>query len=288
MKKVFIVIIALIIVSVMLLACAGNEISELISGGESAPIDAEIPDEEPAPTPTLTPEPDMTVIESKVEELSAFILRAEKVYRDIVLGDLFSGHWDEVMDEWVWSEYLEEAPDLWIETPDGPYRGWNMPRWRVLPSSGFTSIAELNAAVHEYWSEDFGASTDTIMTESIDYAQIDGALYFFPAMASGIGDSFLGIIWELAQFDVLYQTADNHVTMRADIYLISYGNLYHGILHWEIADGRIAERDIEWGEFVLWRDMPEAIDAMVASRRWTEEQVSYNWESGWFEQQAAW
>jgi len=196
--------------------------------------------------------------ERTVEEFAAFILNAEQVYRDIVLADLFSGHWDEALDEWILSEYLEEAPNLW------PVHGW-----RVLPSSGFTSISDLNVAVHEYWSENFGVSTNPDNTESFDYAEIDGSLYFFPAMASGVGDSFLGVIWELAQFEVLHQTG-KHATLRAQVYITSYGEIYRGSLQWEILDGRIVAREIDWGHFVLWNDVPEAIDAMVSSGRWVD------------------
>jgi len=277
MKKI-VMLVTLALICLVLAACTVSPPPAPSPTPESPPIDA--------PSPNPTPEPEEAAMERTVEEFAALILRAEQVYRDLVLGDLFSGHLDEASGEWAWSEYLEEAPDLWIETPEGPYRGWNMPRWRVLPSSGFTSIAELNAAVHEYWSNDFEVRTIQA-TESIDYAELDGALYFFPAMASGVGDAFLGVIWELTQFEVLHQ-ADKHATVRAEAYFTSYGELYQGTLQWDLENDRIVTRDIEWGELVLWRDAPEAIDAMVASGRWTEEQVAHNWESGWFEQQEAW
>lgn len=67
----------------------------------------------------------------------------------------------------------------------------------------------------------------------------------------------------------------------------SYGELYRGILLWEIVNGRIAAREIQWGEFVFWRDFPEAIDAMVSSGRWSAEAVAGMIEYGLFEQQQA-
>ena len=232
-------------------------------------------------------EPDEVAIVSTVEDLVAFILQAEQVYRDIVLGALFNSYMDPDSGEWVLSEYVEEAPDYRIDTPEGPYQSVSMFRHRVLPSSGFTSIEDLNAAVHEYWSESFKVSSDSIASESIDYAEIDGELYFFPAGASGIGDSFLGVLWELADFELISHT-DDRATVRADVYVTSYGNLYQSTIQWEIEGGKIVERDFEPGDHILWRDMPEAIDAMVTSGRWTQEYVEENWESGWFDEQEAW
>jgi len=271
----------------LLTACAGTQTAT------QAPTPTPESCPEPSPVEVIFEDPvhepeDAAPVHNHVEEeLIAFVLRAEKVFRDIVLGDLFSGHYDEESEEWVWSEHVEEAPDFWVDTPEGPYQGWDMMRWRVLPSSGYSSIADLNAAVHEYWSEDFNVSSESIHNESIDYAEIDGELYFFPAGASGIGDSFLGVIWELAQFELLQQT-DDYVTLRADVYLTSYADLYRSTIQWEIADGKIIKRDIEFGEHILWRDFPEAIDAMVKSGRWTENHVAYNWESGWFDDQVLW
>jgi hypothetical protein len=106
-------------------------------------------------------------------------------------------------------------------------------------------------------------------------------------MASGVGDVFLGVIWELTEFEVLYQS-DKRATVRAETYLTSYGNLSRGFLLWELENDKVITRDVEWSQFVLWRDFPEAIDAMVASGRWTEDQVAHDWESGWFEQQEVW
>jgi hypothetical protein len=283
MKKTIFVIIVLVFASAVLTACGGIALNEPVSSTQQLAAETGSSDEEQVPGGD---EPLESGIERSAEELATFILRAEHVYRDLVFGELFIGHWDEASEEWIQSIYLEEAPDYWLESSEGHFQGFYMQRWRVLPSSGFTSIAELNAAVHEYWSEDFGVFTD-MGTESIDYAEFDGALYFFPAMASGVGDSFAGVIWELAQFEVLHQ-ADNNMNVRAEVYITSYGELLRATLKWEIVDGKIVVRDVEWGEVILWRDAPEAIDAMIASGRWTEEQVAHNWESGWFEQQVAW
>ena len=85
----------------------------------------------------------------------------------------------------------------------------------------------------------------------------------------------------------MYQEGE-YAVLRADVYVTSYGELYSASLRWEIENGRIATREIEWGELIFWRDFPEAIDAMVASGRWTEAQVLHDWESGWFDMQYDW
>jgi len=251
----------------------------------SSPVAESPPDEPPASDPANEPE-DMAA-ERTVEDFTEFILSAEQVYRDIVLGDLFNSYMDPDTGEWVLSEYVEEAPDYRIDTPEGPYQSMSFFRHRILPSSGFTSIDELNAAVHEYWSEDFEVRSDSISSESIDFAELDGALYIFPAGASGIGDSFLGVIWELATFELLHLINENAVIL-ADVYLTSYGQLYQSTLKWEIVGGKIVSRDLDVGDFVFWRDLPEAIDAMVTSGRWTQEYVTHSRENGWFEEQEAW
>ena len=312
MKKIFVALVVMLLLIGAMAACFGTSEPEETTypaeteqpAPEETPVPAETPAvtpapaempaptptpaETPTPTPPPTPEPEETAPERTVEEeLTAFILRAEQVYRDIVLGDLFRWYWDEAAEDWIMSEYLEEAPPFWVYTPNWRPPGGYMMRWRVLPASGFTSIAELNAALHEYWGEDFEVRTNPGVTESIDFVEDDGGLYFFPAMASGIGTSFLGVLWEVTQIELLHQEGTRAV-LRADAYLTSYGELYRGVLRWVIMDGRIATRSLEWGDFVLWRDAPHAIDAMVASGRWTEEQVLHDWESGWFERQEDW
>ena len=198
---------------------------------------------------TTTRQPPSTLEE--LEEFAEFIQRAEQVYRDVVLGALF-WHRDEASDAYtcpyVW-EHVEEAPDLWIEPCETFRYGWTRPRWRVLPSSGFATIAELNAAVHAYWSEAFGVSTNPAVTEAFVYAEIDGALYFFPALASGVGDAFLNVMWDDDQFEIVQQ-ADGQATLRTSVRIMSYGNLYHGILQWEVVGNRIVAREVEWGEAV--------------------------------------
>ena len=279
MKKIFFALVVMLLLVGAIAACFGTSEPEEITypaeteqpTPEETPVPAETPAttpapaETPAPTPPPTQEPEEITLELTVEELTAFILRAEQVYRDIVLGRLFSGHWDEALGDWVWSEYVE---------PEWHQPGRYMLRLRVLPSSGFTTVAELNAALHEYWSEDFQVSTNS-RTESIDYKEIDGGLYFFPAEISGVGASFLGVVWELAQFELMYQEGE-HAILRADVYVTTYGVLYSASLQWEIANGRVIAREIEWGELVLWQDFPEAIDAMIASGRWTEAQVLHD------------
>jgi hypothetical protein len=265
MKKV-VTLVIFTITCLVLTACTSG------TSPESSPVPEVSPTEAPAPDPNYEQDEAASVLSE--EDVATFILLAEQVYRDIILGGLFEGRWDEELEEWIWSEYLEEAQDLQID-------GFNMLRWRVLPSSGFTSVLELNNAVHEYWSDDFEVS-ETPRTESIDYMELDGALYFLPAMASGIGDSFFGILWELAEFEILSQE-DNNITAYANVYLTSYGDLFRGTVQWEIKNDRITTRSFDWGEFVLWRDVPEAINAMVTSGRFTEEYVA----SGWIEQQEA-
>ena len=228
-----------------------------------------------------------TVDISKIVE---FILSAEKVYRDVALGGMFDGNTDAQTGEWVKSEFAEEAPDLWVETPEGPYSGMNMVRRRILPSSGFTSVDDMNAALSEYWNDDFkieSANLEDITTESINFTVIDGELYYFPAMACGIGTIFSGVIWELAEFEVLLQT-DDLVIVSADVFVMAEGNLFRSAIVWRIVDNKIASRDFEWGEHVVWRDVPEAINWMVTSGRWTQEQVDENWENGWFDEQELW
>jgi len=282
-------IIILALICIILVTCTVSPF--FIPTPDLEPTQVEDPSSESSPieehSSNQFQEPGDLAIDSTMDELVAFILKAEQVYRDIVLGELFNSHMDPDSGEWILSEYVEEAPDYRIDTPEGPYQSMSMFRHRVLPSSGFTSIAELNEVVHEFWSESFKVSSESIASESIDYAEIDGALYFFPAGASGIGDIFLGVVWELAVFELINQEG-NHATVRAEAYLTSYGNLYQCTIQWEIEGSKIVTRDIDFGEHILWRDMPDAIDAMVASGRWTQEYVEHNWESGWFDEQEAW
>ena len=207
------------------------------------------------PQPESAPA-DLTVVHID-DELIGFIIRAEQIYRNIVLGGFFNGYWDEESDEWVMSEYIERAPDLWVEHQWAYGGGFYMMRYRVLPSSGFTSVAGLNAALHKYWSEDFQVRSDNPMVYFADFMEIDGLLYYFPPMACGpLGINF---IFETAQFEISEHTY-GRTTVRADLYITAMGMLHRGTLQWEILGGRIVARDFDWGytvEYILSPDSEE-------------------------------
>ena len=190
---------------------------------------------------------DINASEPTEDELVEFILRAEQVYRSIVHGRFFDHHWDEESDEWILNEHIERSPDLWVEHEWAYRGGFYMLRYRVLPSSGYTSIADLNAALHEYWSEDFEVRSGNPMVYFADFMEIDGALYYFPPEACGGWAT--RFIFETAQFEILEQT-DERTTVRAELYITAVGTLYRGALQWEILGGRIVAKNIDWGYVV--------------------------------------
>ena len=178
------------------------------------------------------------------KELVDFIVRAEEVYRDIIYGGVvLGGCWDEGSDRFL-RGHLEEAPDLWPVAYHGV--GFYRLRFRVLPSSGYASIADLNAVLHKYWSEEFEVPTGNPWAENNFFVAIDGMLYYTPPEIC-FGSPY--IIFETAQFKTLEQS-DERTIVRAELYIIAVGTLYRGALQWEIAGGRIVARDLDWGYVV--------------------------------------
>jgi len=244
MKKIA-TIVAFTLICLLSIACANHTSQEPSYASETEPTDAYEPETQPSEThtseleqtetPSTNPPYEHQYAESDLtdEEIIAFILRAEQVYRDIIYAQLFSGHWDEELDEWIQSEYTAEVNERFGHV------------WRVLPSSGFSSIAELNAAIHEYWDYGFVVGENIESGESNDYAEIDGTLYWFPAGACDVGGTFLNILWERpSQFEVLRQ--GNYITVNAKVYYTFHGEIYTADLQWVIENDKITTRWLEW------------------------------------------
>ena len=209
---------------------------------DEATHEHEVKDIEPA-------QDDVTFLRTD-DDLIEFIIRAEQVYRDIIYGgaSVAGWYWDEKSDGFM-RGHLEEAPDLWVEISYG--HGFYIWRFRVLPSLGYTSIADLNATLHEYWSEDFQIPSGEPWVENNFFVEIDGVLYYLPPEACGGWAVHWAthLVSETAQFETIEQT-DESTTVRAETYITAVGTLYRGALQWEIAGGRIVARYFDWGYIV--------------------------------------
>lgn len=118
-------------------------------------------------------------------EFGQIIRRGEQLYSDLILPGTF---------------ILQNAEEQELIHRDGrvhfPYR--------VLPSSGFETIADIRAAFGPYFTAEM---VDWLLSASIAfYEEADGNLYFFPYWACGSH-----WFWEDADFQIIEQ--DGNLTI---------------------------------------------------------------------------
>ena len=94
-----------------------------------------------------------------------------------------------------------------------------------------------------YWGENFEVRAGKPEVHSVGFMEIEGVLYYFPPLADG--GWAMRFIFETAQFGILEQT-NECVIIRAELYLTAEGILSKVALQYEIMDGRIVARNLDW------------------------------------------
>ena len=166
-------------------------------------------------------EPQQQVDSLTAEEFGEIIIQGYLLSRDLI----FPG----------WYMYQHEGEERTVATQWGSSIGF-----RVLPSSGFETIADIRAAFLPYFTEEMVDGTHLLGWGAAFYEEYNGNLYFFPYRASD-----LVWVWEEARFEIIEQDG-SHTVIEVIVPATAEGQEWIETIHYTFLYDRVSERERIW------------------------------------------